>query len=689
MISASSRMSRYIYLPLIFLLSFVVICTVYIQRSSKEDLAQFENHASIIADDIWAMNEVGAQAYLQLALEADHFRYIHVTIPGDESFLKIDSTPLTGLSKLLFNISLITTKTLTQPILHGDQIIGHLTGEKYVRVFFPLLNILVVMLFTLLVLAFIGYQAASKRYLAEVVEERTTNLRESERRFHDLVNLLPEMVLETNLNGLILYANKAANDRLGLKDNDTMNIRFLDLIIPADRERAEVEFNRSLTGQTSTLLEFTAIDHNNNTFPVLIRLAAIINDFKVGGARMVAVDMTQKKEMEEQLHRDQKMKAIGLMAGGVAHDLNNILSGVISYPEFLLLDLDPESKIRKPLEEIRSSGLEAAEVVSDLLTVARGIATNTEVIDLNEIIKSYLKSPDFKEMADSHPLVIATTALSPERLFIDCSPIHIRKCLMNLIVNGIEAINGAGTVTIASQIYDGAQVISHKSNNVTAAQNKQPEAGKFAKITVSDSGIGIEPKEIEHIFEPFYTKKVLGRSGTGLGLTVVWNTIQDHGGTITVSSHEGGTTFELFLPLTSNKKEVINQQETERLFKGEGETILVVDDELRQRDIAEKLIKKLGYSVHTVSSGELAVNYIRENKADLLILDMIMTPGQSGKITFEQILKINPNQKAIIASGFAQDDDVKKTLKMGAKHFISKPYTLEQLGATIYKTLHP
>lgn len=684
-------MSRYLYLPLIFLFGFIIISVLYVKQSAREDQTQFHKHASIIADDIWAMNELGAKAYLKLALESDHFQFIHVAIPGDENFLQIDSAPLSGLAKLCYKLRIIGTKELSEPILHGSEVIGQLKGNKYVRVLFPLLNILLVMIFTLVVLAFIGYQAESKNYLTEQVEERTANLKESERRFHDLVNLLPEMVFETDLNGTILYANKAASDTLGLKNaNDNLDSPscFFDFIVPGEREAAEDDFHNSLAGAPSTLLEFTVVGVNGKKLPVLIRHAAIFKNAQVCGARMIVIDVTSKNEMEEQLHRDQKMKAIGLMAGGVAHDLNNILSGVISYPEFLLLDIDEDDALKKPLEEIRSSGLEAAEVVSDLLTVARGIATTTELIDLNEIIRGYLTTPDFKNLVDSNPQVKISSQLSPEQLKIDCSPIHIRKCLMNLIHNGIEAIDGEGSVAVSSTIQIGIPSSIVDPTVGPARRKHRYETSKYAKLTVSDSGIGIGQDEVGQIFEPFYTKKVLGRSGTGLGLTIVWNTIQDHGGTVAVSSSSQGTTFELFLPIAQTQKEVVKANTQVLLPEGKGESILVVDDDPRQRDIARKLVEKLGYKVHTVASGEEAVDYITNNTAHLIILDMIMAPGQNGRVTFEQILEIRPKQKAIIASGFAEDEDVKATMALGARAFVAKPYTLPQISSAIYKTLH-
>lgn len=194
---------------------------------------------------------------------------------------------------------------------------------------------------------------------------------------------------------------------------------------------------------------------------------------------------------------------------------------------------------------------------------------------------------------------------------------------------------------------------------------------------------------MEHIYEPFYTKKVMGRSGTGLGLAVVWNTMLDHGGTVHVISNEQGSTFELYFPSINEGIAIRPDQKDWKDYKGQGEKILLIDDEPRQREIASQLLTSLNYSVHTASSGEEAIEYAKNHITDLIVLDMIMPPGINGRMTFEQILKIHPQQKAIIASGFAHDEDVKATLAMGAKAFISKPYTLLQIATTIHKILQP
>ena len=369
------------------------------------------------------------------------------------------------------------------------------------------------------------------------------------------------------------------------------------------------------------------------------------------------------------------------MAGGVAHDLNNILSGIINYPELILLQLPQQSPLRKPLESIQDSGKRAARVVADLLTIARGVAAVRETTSINLLVEEYLKSPEYSKLLLAHPLITCRTRLDPEVLNISCSPVHIKKCLMNLINNAVEAFGDdrSGEILISS---------GNEELNEPLPGFPDIGSGKFVRLTISDNGPGISANDIEHIFEPFYTKKTMGLSGTGLGLTVVWNTVQDHRGGLTVESGASGTTFTLFFPATA----MAVQQEpmaikVEKLY-GQGQTILVVDDEPHQRDIASKILQLLHYRVKAVGSGREAIEYLKFHSVDLVILDMIMEPGLNGRETYAEILVHTPGQKAIIASGFAESEEIIKIQNLGAGQYVKKPYTLEQLGAAVQFALH-
>jgi CheY-like chemotaxis protein len=286
--------------------------------------------------------------------------------------------------------------------------------------------------------------------------------------------------------------------------------------------------------------------------------------------------------------------------------------------------------------------------------VARGVATTIEPVNLNDLIRDYLNSPEFKKLEQFHPTVTVKTNLDTDLFNISGSQVHIRKVVMNLVTNASEAIEANGNVTIsAMNRYIDRPLRGYDDINT----------GEYVVLAVSDDGSGISSDGLERIFEPFYTKKVMGRSGTGLGLAVVWNVVQDHKGYINVTSDENGTTFELYFPITRDEVSDKDLSIHIKDYKGNGETILVIDDVESQRDISCKMLERLGYKTKAVSSGEEAVEYLKENAVDLLFLDMIMDPGINGRETYERIIKIHPDQKAVIVSGFAETDEVKKAQK--------------------------
>ncbi len=385
-----------------------------------------------------------------------------------------------------------------------------------------------------------------------------------------------------------------------------------------------------------------------------------------------------EQEMQEKLHQAQKMETIGLLTGGAAHDLNNILSGIIGYPELILRKLPEDSPLRPSIEAIRQSGENAGAIVADLLTVSRGVAAPHQLCNLNQIVREYLESPEWKTLRKQHANLVVTLELHDGLRNNTGSIIHIKKSLMNLVTNAVESLEGNGSVLIKTE----NRVIKSK-----LAEELDIPAGEYVVLQVSDNGSGIPKEDLARIFEPFFTKKVMGRSGTGLGLTIVANTVQDHNGGMKVESGADGTTFKLFFPATTDEEITTEEKASPSEIRGNNERILVIDDIPQQRELAKQILSELGYHVDTVASGEEAVLFLRKHTVDLLILDMIMDPGISGYETYKQIIAINSQQKAIIASGFAESSDVKKTLELGAGAFIQKPYNISTIAAAVNEVL--
>ncbi|MDP3480595.1 MAG: response regulator [Desulfoprunum sp.] len=384
--------------------------------------------------------------------------------------------------------------------------------------------------------------------------------------------------------------------------------------------------------------------------------------------------LDELKRTQLQLIQSEKMAAVGMTAGGVAHDLNNILTGVVSYPELLLLTLPADSEMRRPLEAILASGRRAVAVVADLLTLAQGSAREKQNAVLDSLVEEYLDSVEFKQMMRAYPDVQVSSIYEAGAMCIDCSPVHIQKVVMNLVMNAVEAVAPHnGSVTLRTwQTMAGPEGISNSEG--------------FVVLEVRDDGPGIPPENRGRIFDPFYTRKVMGKKGTGLGLTVVWNVVREHEGRIVLDCDSVGTIFRIFLPAQKIAVPESSGAIAEVDLRGKGK-ILVVDDEPLQREIAGKILTVFGYEVAVVPSGEEAIAYLRQKSADLVILDMLMPPGMNGLQTYREIVALHPGQKALIVSGFSECSDVKVAIQLGVGGYVKKPYTMAQIGQAVKNEL--
>jgi PAS domain S-box-containing protein len=496
-------------------------------------------------------------------------------------------------------------------------------------------------------------EKSNAELIAEIKQRKWANdaLRESEQRFRTVFHTSPDAVNINKLKGEFVEINEGFSILTGYSRADVIGVSSRDIQIwHIDEDRKQIISDLNKTGCVDNF-ESKFRCKSGEVKPGLIS-ARIIN-----------------------LNGEQKMEAIGTLAGGVAHDLNNILSGIVSYPEILLMDLAEDSELKEPLETIQKSGFKAAAIVQDLLTLARRGVSISEVVNLNRIISEHLETPEFEKIKQFHPGLKVSTDLEPDLLNISGSPVHLSKTVMNLVSNAAEAMADGGTIRLTTE---------NKYLDQPVEGYDEIEEGDYVLFKITDSGIGISPEDKERIFEPFYTKKIMGRSGTGLGMAVVWGTVKDHKGYIDLQSTEGnGTTFTLYFPVT--RESLADDQSTGQADQnqGKGEKILVVDDIEEQRMIASLMLKKLGYDVSSVPGGEEAIGFLQDHSADLIVLDMIMDPGIDGLETYKQILQINPHQKAIIASGFSETWRVKEAQRLGAGTYVKKPYTIDKIGQAV------
>ncbi len=514
-------------------------------------------------------------------------------------------------------------------------------------------------------------------------------LRASEEKYRTIIDQMEDGYFEVDLEGNFTFVNDAECKILGYSRDELIGMNFRHYLSEKSAQKISRLFGHLYrTGIPVKALDLEVIRKNGSKgFHEVSAVLIKGTEGSATGVRGICRDITERRQAEEEkqrledrLNRAKKMEALGQLAGGVAHDLNNVLGVLTGHSELLLLEIPEGQRGRRHVEKIMQSTEKGAAIIQDLLTLARRGVTSSEVINLNDIIFVFLNTPVFEKMQLLNSHVTFRTALDPNLLNIKGSPVHLEKTLMNLVSNAAESISDSGEVTIRTE--------NHYLDKSIMGYDEVRE-GDYAVVTVSDTGTGIPAEHIEKIFEPFYTKKIMGRSGTGLGLAIVWGTVKDHNGYIDVQSRVGeGTTFTLYFPVTRESRTARQQKLPVEQYMGRGESILVVDDIPEQREVASGLLKRLGYKVHAVSGGEEALEYLKSNRADILVLDMIMSPGIDGLETYRKVLEISPRQKAILVSGFSETDRVREAQKLGAGAYVKKPYLLEKIGVAIRDELN-
>ena len=525
-------------------------------------------------------------------------------------------------------------------------------------------------------------------FFLDVTENKLAEeaLRESEQKIRALFDHTLHFIGMLTPEGTIIKANRTALDFAGIDESDCINKPFWDTpwwthsAVMQDKLRAAVA--EAAKGKTSHI-EVTHPAADGSIHDVDFSVKPIYDDHgKIIFLIAEGLDVTELKHAEEErqaledrLNRAEKMEALGTMAGGVAHDLNNLLGIIVGYAELLMMDEGNTTAIRPKLENIMKGGQRAAAIVDDLLTLARRSASSRQVLNLNRIIADTQQSPEFERIWSYNPSVIIRTDLEPDLLNISGSAVHLGKSLLNLVSNACEAMPNGGTLTVKT---------ANSYVDMPIQGYDEVREGDYVVLSVSDTGEGIPAVDLQRIFEPFYTKKVMGRSGTGLGLAVVWGTVKDHHGYINVESEEEkGSTFTLYFPVTRQEITSETASVATSEYMGKGESILVVDDIKEQRDLAAGMLRSLNYDVACASSGEEALEYLKNNMVDLMVLDMIMEPGMDGLDTYMRVLEIKPVQKAIIVSGFSESERVHEAQIHGAGAYVKKPYVIEKLGLAV------
>ena len=395
---------------------------------------------------------------------------------------------------------------------------------------------------------------------------------------------MSDAVLWTKRAGVILYANMAAYRKLEYSAEELSHVNISEIDVEITQEKLD-QIWREIGIDDSYCIESSFKTKSGNIFPVEITIIGV--NFKGESYHCYfAKDISKRKQMERKLQQTQNMGAIGTLTVKVAHDLNNVLSGLISYPELLLMEIPEKSHFRDTILSIQKSGQKAADIVRDLLILARRSVADTKTTHLNEIITDVLNSTEFSDLCSRYPNVEVVSELAEDIQNITGCKIYLVKTIMNLISNAYEDMPNSG----------GRLKIKTENRPIKRPYNgfEQIETGDYVVLTVSDTGIGMPNEDLKRIFEPFFTKKVMGRSGTGLEMSVVWATVKDHRGFINVSSNQkNGTCFELYFPTTDSDLTASTEQFSSDDYRGTG-SILMDDDIDGHGNITSRFLKKLG-----------------------------------------------------------------------------------------------
>lgn len=400
----------------------------------------------------------------------------------------------------------------------------------------------------------------------------------------------------------------------------------------------------------------------------------------VGIARDVTARYNAEKDRRElltKLEKAQRMESLAVLAGGVAHDLNNILGPLVAYPELILLKLPPDSPVRDRVESMGRAASQAAAMIDDLLAMARRGKYDMASIDLNEIIREYINSPGFHDLRRRNSGIQVHLELDTALPAIMGSRTHLLTILTNLASRAFESMPEGGHITVNS-----------RSSYVETLASGYGEIvpGYYVSITVTDTGASIPKEDMNRIFEPYFSKNIasFGSSG-GLGLSIVYGIVKDHSGYYEIDSAPGkGTSFSVLFPaITANTD--ITQHHADVLTGSE--TILIVDDVEEQRELAAEILRELGYTVISAANSRVALEQISHNHVDLVILDMIIENDQDGRDLYHRILEIRPGQKSIIISGYSATERVDEMQRLGAGSFVRKPFTRLELATAARREL--
>lgn len=498
-------------------------------------------------------------------------------------------------------------------------------------------------------------------------------LKQSEEKYRIVLEANPDPVVVYDMEGKVTYFNMAFTNVFGWTLEECFG-KSMDVFVPTDAwPETRMMINKVLSGENFSGIETRRYTKEGNIIPVGIS-GAIYRD-KNGnpmGSVINLRDISEQKELEMQFQQAQKMDAIGTLAGGIAHDFNNLLMGIQGCTSLMSFDIDSNNPNVEYLNRIENYIKNASSLTKQLLGFARRGKYEIKPTDVNDIVN---KSSEM--FGRTKKEITIHKKFHPDIWTVEVDQPQIEQVLLNLYVNAWQAMSGTGDLYLQTE------------NTILNDNDVRPyglNSGRYVKISVTDTGVGIDEAIQNRIFDPFFTTKEVSR-GTGLGLASVYGIIKNHSGIINANSKKGeGATFNIFLP--ASEKKIFKEKMIQKEILMGSETVLLVDDEDMILDVGRDLLEKLGYEVLTVKSGIEAIEIYRTNqkKIDIVILDMVM-PKMGGGDTYEKLRDIDPAVKVLLSSGYSIDGQASKILSRGCDGFIQKPFDIKSLSLEIRKIL--
>lgn len=506
-------------------------------------------------------------------------------------------------------------------------------------------------------------------------------LQKSEEKYRTILDTMEDIYVEVDLNGNIVYRNNASIKILGYTEEESKGQSYKEFTSSETAQKLyDIFKNVYVTEKPGQLNEYEVIakDGRRLTFEGVITLLKNESGESIG-FRLLAHDITERKraeleqrKLESQLQHAQRMEAIGTLAGGIAHDFNNLLMSIQGNVSMMLYKIDPYHPHYDRLKNVEYQIKSGSDLTKQLLGFSRGGKYEIKATDINEFIKRMTKM-----LVSTKKELNIKEEYQEDVWTVEVDRGQLNQAILNLFVNACQAMGDGGDLFVRTE---------NITLDETFVKPYNAASGKFVKISVTDTGHGMDPETLKKVFDPFFTTKDLSR-GIGLGLASTYGIVKNHSGIINAYSEKGlGSTFNIYLPVS--EKAIIEEMESAKEMLQGTETILFVDDEERIVEAGKDMLEILGYNLIVARNGDEALTIYKKNMddIDIVIVDLIM-PNMDGGEVFNHIKALNPNVKVLLSSGYSIDGKASKILERGCNGFIQKPFTMENISIKVREIL--